>query len=118
MTTPGDSDGDGIADTSDICPTQSETVNGYKDMDGCPDAMPQQNSESIAVMTVPDKRPAGQTNIDGNCVTDPPKNSVPDVVQWTAVIASAIAAIGGIAAAKLRKHSRHNWTYQLFKNIH
>jgi parallel beta-helix repeat protein len=35
-----DSDGDGIADRDDACPTQAETVNGYQDSDGCPDSVP------------------------------------------------------------------------------
>ncbi len=35
-----DSDGDGIPDSSDSCPTQKETVNGYQDTDGCPDTVP------------------------------------------------------------------------------
>jgi hypothetical protein len=35
-----DSDGDGIPNTSDGCPTQKETVNGYQDTDGCPDTIP------------------------------------------------------------------------------
>lgn len=36
-TTDPDSDGDGIPDGSDQCPTQAETFNGYQDGDGCPD---------------------------------------------------------------------------------
>jgi len=32
-----DSDGDGITDASDSCPSQTETFNGYQDTDGCPD---------------------------------------------------------------------------------
>jgi len=34
---PKDSDLDGIADKVDACPTQPETVNNWKDTDGCPD---------------------------------------------------------------------------------
>jgi len=37
-----DSDSDGIPDTSDSCPTQPETFNGYDDEDGCPDRAPTQ----------------------------------------------------------------------------
>ena len=37
---PKDTDGDGIPDASDVCPTQPETVNGYQDADGCPDTVP------------------------------------------------------------------------------
>src|SRR6185369_6407116 len=32
-----DSDGDGVADGSDLCPFDPETFNGYLDYDGCPD---------------------------------------------------------------------------------
>ena len=32
-----DSDNDGIPDSHDNCPNQSETKNGYNDHDGCPD---------------------------------------------------------------------------------
>jgi hypothetical protein len=35
-----DSDGDGIPNTSDGCPQEKETVNGYQDSDGCPDTPP------------------------------------------------------------------------------
>lgn len=35
-----DSDGDGISNTNDGCPTEKETVNGYLDNDGCPDTIP------------------------------------------------------------------------------
>lgn len=35
-----DTDGDGIADNNDACPTQKETFNGYQDSDGCPDTVP------------------------------------------------------------------------------
>ncbi len=35
-----DGDGDGIMDTEDACPEEPETVNNYKDEDGCPDRLP------------------------------------------------------------------------------
>ncbi len=34
---PGDSDGDGIADDLDQCPTIAEDLDGFEDDDGCPD---------------------------------------------------------------------------------
>jgi len=34
---PADRDGDGIVDREDTCPDQPETVNGFRDADGCPD---------------------------------------------------------------------------------
>ena len=38
-----DTDGDGISDSIDQCPTQAETVNGNDDSDGCPDVVPPNN---------------------------------------------------------------------------
>ena len=35
-----DSDKDGVSDRLDKCPNEPETVNGYKDLDGCPDELP------------------------------------------------------------------------------
>ena len=35
-----DSDGDGIPDINDACPTQAENINSYQDSDGCPDTKP------------------------------------------------------------------------------
>ena len=37
---PIDSDGDGIPDERDGCPTTPENFNGYQDTDGCPDELP------------------------------------------------------------------------------
>ena len=37
---PRDSDGDGIANRDDRCPTEAETVNGVDDDDGCPEQNP------------------------------------------------------------------------------
>ena len=36
---PGDRDGDGRADARDACPDRPETANGWRDGDGCPDAL-------------------------------------------------------------------------------
>ncbi|MFA6235551.1 MAG: OmpA family protein [Bacteroidota bacterium] len=35
-----DSDNDGIVDGQDGCPKEPETINNYKDNDGCPDSLP------------------------------------------------------------------------------
>jgi hypothetical protein len=35
-----DTDGDGIANQFDSCPTQPETFNRFADYDGCPDSIP------------------------------------------------------------------------------
>jgi len=37
-----DSDGDGYYDAIDSCPLNPETWNKYKDNDGCPDVVPEQ----------------------------------------------------------------------------
>lgn len=34
-----DADGDGVPDASDACPAEPETFNGFRDQDGCPDAV-------------------------------------------------------------------------------
>ncbi|MFC7127894.1 hypothetical protein [Haloferax chudinovii] len=36
---PADYDGDGLVDDADACPTRPETQNGFRDGDGCPDAV-------------------------------------------------------------------------------
>ncbi|EPA05570.1 hypothetical protein BG20_I0432 [Candidatus Nitrosarchaeum limnium BG20] len=35
-----DTDNDGIPDSSDSCPNDPETINGFQDSDGCPDVVP------------------------------------------------------------------------------
>lgn len=36
-----DADGDGIVDAEDACPEEAESFNGYQDLDGCPDELPE-----------------------------------------------------------------------------
>jgi OmpA-OmpF porin, OOP family len=43
-----DSDGDGIADSQDKCPTQREDVDDYEDQDGCPEEDPDTDQDGIA----------------------------------------------------------------------
>lgn len=38
---PGDTDQDGFADPDDKCPTEAESKNGFEDLDGCPDVLPE-----------------------------------------------------------------------------
>jgi outer membrane protein OmpA-like peptidoglycan-associated protein len=45
-----DGDGDGIADAGDSCPDRAETVNGYEDRDGCPDALPKDLLKATGIM--------------------------------------------------------------------
>ncbi len=56
-----DSDGDGIPDTSDACPTQMETFNGYQDTDGCPDTAPVTTSPDTDADGIPDDKDACPT---------------------------------------------------------
>ncbi len=44
---PKDKDGDGIMDDKDKCPDQAETINGFEDDDGCPDAIPDSDNDGI-----------------------------------------------------------------------
>ncbi|MFB5612839.1 MAG: hypothetical protein ACE5RL_06005 [Nitrosarchaeum sp.] len=75
-----DTDNDGIPDSSDSCPNDPETVNGFEDLDGCPDLI----------------------SIDESNSKSKDDNSI---LQWTAIIAAGITAAGAIGAAKFKKHS-------------
>ena len=55
--TPKDSDGDGIFDSTDSCPTQAETVNGFEDTDGCPDVVPPTDSDGDGILDTDDSCP-------------------------------------------------------------
>jgi outer membrane protein OmpA-like peptidoglycan-associated protein len=43
-----DSDGDGIPDSKDRCPSEREDVDGYDDFDGCPEEDPDTDRDGIA----------------------------------------------------------------------
>ena len=58
-----DKDGDGILDNVDQCPDQPETVNGYKDDDGCPDTVPDTDGDGIDDLH--DKCPTEAEDKDG-----------------------------------------------------
>jgi len=45
-----DRDDDGVPDASDKCPDESETKNGFRDSDGCPDAVPEEVKRFDGVM--------------------------------------------------------------------
>lgn len=42
-----DTDGDGIVDRLDKCPSEPETINNYKDSDGCPDELPEKLAKFV-----------------------------------------------------------------------
>ncbi|WP_146158439.1 OmpA family protein [Enhygromyxa salina] len=45
-----DGDHDGVLDPDDACPDQRECVNGFDDLDGCPDALPDDLADVIGVI--------------------------------------------------------------------
>ena len=113
-----DTDSDGIPDSSDSCPTDPETFNGFEDSDGCPDTVPSTDTDSDGIPDSIDSCPTQAETINGFQDSD----GWPDVIttdstskteseqnntllQWTAVIASIITAVGAVGAAKLRKQS-------------
>lgn len=59
-----DSDGDGIADSTDQCPEQSETVNGYLDTDGCPDN-PDTDTDGDGIVDAEDQCQINAETVDG-----------------------------------------------------
>jgi hypothetical protein len=81
-TTPAsvDTDGDGLNDDVDQCPSQKETYNGYQDTDGCADAVPDNTPEDDTpvpedevpgAITAQECADAGRIWTNGICVDDP-----------------------------------------------
>lgn len=56
-----DSDGDGILDDADECPTEPEDFDGFQDEDGCPDL----DNDGDGVLDVRDSCPNDPEDIDG-----------------------------------------------------
>ncbi len=61
-----DSDGDGVRDTSDACPTQMEDEDGFEDQDGCPD----EDNDNDGMLDGSDKCPDQPEDADGVQDTD------------------------------------------------
>jgi len=55
-----DTDNDGIFDLQDGCINQPETINGFEDLDGCPDTVPVLDTDGDGILDIVDF-----------CVTDP-----------------------------------------------
>ncbi|NII28971.1 hypothetical protein HB364_28085 [Pseudoflavitalea sp. X16] len=78
---PKDTDGDGISDANDACPTQPETVNGYQDADGCPDTAPpptSTDSDGDGIADASDSCPAQAETFNGYQDADGCPDTVPD----------------------------------------
>lgn len=74
-----DTDGDGINDSTDTCPTLPETVNGYQDTDGCPDVEPEisdplpvnnETTEDTGFDTIVIEEPGDESVQDGDSIFD------------------------------------------------
>ncbi|MCG7858442.1 C1 family peptidase [Flavihumibacter sp.] len=80
---PVDSDGDGIPDNSDLCPTQKETVNGYQDSDGCPDVVPSPtptDSDGDGIPDTSDACPTQAETFNGYNDSDGCPDTVPEPI--------------------------------------
>ncbi len=60
-TTPKDSDGDGIVDIDDTCPSSPEDIDGYEDDDGCPEP----DNDGDRVLDVDDLCPGESETYNG-----------------------------------------------------
>jgi outer membrane protein OmpA-like peptidoglycan-associated protein len=90
--TPKDTDLDGIVDPLDACPTVPETVNGYKDEDGCPDSL---GTLQVIVRLDGKEVTGGTTKVTGPDGTANPGSAtspgalIPDVMPGTTWTATA-----------------------------
>src|SRR3990170_2682675 len=50
---------------SDGCPTQAETVNGFEDLDGCPDVIPLKDTDGDGITDSLDKCPTQIETVNG-----------------------------------------------------
>ncbi|MBS3926742.1 MAG: thrombospondin type 3 repeat-containing protein, partial [Nitrosarchaeum sp.] len=74
---PKDIDGDGILDDVDSCPTQAETINGFEDTDGCPDAVPPKDIDGDGILDDVDSCPTQAETVNGFEDTDGCPDAVP-----------------------------------------
>jgi hypothetical protein len=86
-----DTDGDGIRDNADACPSSKETYNGYQDTDGCPDSVPSTSSTPMPTTTT------NTTPTDAETCTDSGKIWSNGVCSESDVIPTSVDADGCIA---------------------
>jgi len=55
-----DKDGDGIVDRDDSCPTEPEDIDGFEDIEGCPDA----DNDQDGILDVADQCPMDPEDVD------------------------------------------------------
>lgn len=95
---PKDTDGDGIPDVNDACPTQPETINGYQDSDGCPDTDPAAavpppapaDSDGDGIPDASDGCPTQPETINGYQDTDGCPDTAPIVLPPTTLPSSIL----------------------------
>lgn len=68
-----DTDGDGIPDDQDLCPTEPEDFDGFQDEDGCPDP----DNDGDGILDGDDACP----NVPGDPNPDPTKHGCPAVIE-------------------------------------
>lgn len=88
-----DSDGDGIPDSSDGCPTQKETINGFQDTDGCPDTAPAPtptptDSDGDGIVDTSDACPTQKETFNGFEDSDGCPDTAPTTTQPGTIPAS------------------------------
>ncbi len=76
----GDMDEDGIADDSDLCPTDPEDIDAFEDADGCPDSDNDQDGVADVVDKCPNQAETvnGYMDADGCPEPDADKDGVTD----------------------------------------
>lgn len=77
-----DEDGDGIVDSLDNCPSVPEVINGFEDLDGCPDTITG-DADGDGIPLPSDKCPSEPETFNGyqdddGCPDSPPVDSDPD----------------------------------------
>ncbi len=79
--TPTDRDGDGVLDTDDTCPDDREDLDGFRDVDGCPEFDNDGDGVADGVDTCPDQPEDRDGNLDADGCPDPDDDGdgVPDV---------------------------------------
>jgi OmpA-OmpF porin, OOP family len=72
-----DSDGDGVRDSFDKCPTQPEDLDGFQDADGCPDP----DNDNDGIRDGEDQCPDSPGDLAHHGCTDTDNDGVPDGVD-------------------------------------
>ncbi|HSA76589.1 MAG TPA: hypothetical protein VLE02_03505, partial [Nitrosarchaeum sp.] len=87
------------------CPTQSETVNGFEDTDGCPDVVPPKDIDGDGILDDVDSCPTQSETVNGFEDTDGCPDKKQDDKDESAliyaVIGIIIAGVGAIIGIKL-----------------